>query len=76
MISWKRGHPAGRQFALVLGDHAYLPIPLVAQYDPPTDIWVDHDLHFEAPSSQCMWCEFPSHPSLDPKMSAVLVDMS
>jgi hypothetical protein len=72
-MSWHKTPPNGRVWALVLWDHAYHPIPAVAQYEPRSRAWLARDGTSESwPADQCTWHPLPHHERFNEKTHVLL----
>lgn len=71
-MSWHKTPPEGRVWALVLWDHAYHPVPTVAQYEPKFHVWIADSGISQWPADQCTWHPLPHHERFSEKTHAFL----
>ena len=58
-MTWLRGAPDGRVWAIVLWDHSVHHVPSVAQYEPRSGRWIAHNCDW--PTDQCSYAPLPHH---------------
>ena len=82
-MTWLRGRPEGRVWALVLWDHSYQPVPEVMQYEPSRNVWLNSSAPGDYRADQCSYSPLPYHERFDaethlfhqpPKKSAYVPD--